>query len=130
MSSQYSLIINILLYCAQYNTMVPRWLIRNKSLPINLIEMAEKNKLIFLFGSRICIVEESRRIITNQCRNKSEYSTKPTYADTYRTQGREHTKSEEKLDGRVIRTTVVWRTVREIPFGIDKTDGSHAQLTR
>jgi hypothetical protein len=36
----------------------------------------------------------------------------------------------EKLDGRVIRTTVISRTVREIPFGIDKTDGSHAQLTR
>ena len=37
---------------------------------------------------------------------------------------------KEKLDGRMICTTVVWRTVREIPFGIDKTDGSHAQLTR
>ena len=37
---------------------------------------------------------------------------------------------KEKLNGRVIRTTVVWRTVREIPFGIDKTDGSHAQVTR
>ncbi len=37
---------------------------------------------------------------------------------------------KEKLDGRKIRTTFVSRTVREIPFGIDKTDGSHAQLTR
>ena len=37
---------------------------------------------------------------------------------------------KEKLDGRKIRTTAVWRTVREIPFGIDKTDGSHAQRTR
>ena len=37
---------------------------------------------------------------------------------------------KEKLDGRVIRTTVVLRTVREILFEIDKTDGSHAQLTR
>ena len=37
---------------------------------------------------------------------------------------------KEKLGGRVIRTTVVSRTVSEIPFGIDKTDGSHAQLTR
>ncbi len=36
---------------------------------------------------------------------------------------------KEKLDGRKIRTTAVSRTVREIPFGIDKTDGSHAQLT-
>ncbi len=37
---------------------------------------------------------------------------------------------KEKLGGRVIRTTVVSRTVGEIPFGIDKTNGSHAQLTR
>jgi hypothetical protein len=37
---------------------------------------------------------------------------------------------KEKLDGRKIRTTVVLRIVSEIPFGIDKTDGSHAQLTR
>ncbi len=28
---------------------------------------------------------------------------------------------KEKLDGRKIRTTVEWRTVCEIPFGIDKT---------
>jgi hypothetical protein len=35
---------------------------------------------------------------------------------------------KEKLDGRKIRTTAVSRIVREIPFGIDKTDGSHAQL--
>ena len=37
---------------------------------------------------------------------------------------------KDKLDGNVIRTTVISRTVHEIPFGIDKTDGSHAQLTR
>ena len=37
---------------------------------------------------------------------------------------------KEELDGRKIRITAVSRTVREIPFGIDKTDGSHAQLTR
>ena len=37
---------------------------------------------------------------------------------------------KERLDGRKILTTVVWRTVRKIPFGIDKTDGPHAQLTR
>ena len=44
---------------------------------------------------------------------------------------REATRNQkEKLDGRKIRTTAVSRTVREIPFGIDKTDGSHAQLTR
>jgi hypothetical protein len=34
----------------------------------------------------------------------------------------------EKLDGRMIRTTVVSRTVRELPFGIDKTEGSHAYI--
>ena len=47
--------------------------------------------------------------------------------------GRKYAESpnqKEKLDGRKIRTTAVSRTVREIPFGIDKTDGSHAQLTR
>jgi hypothetical protein len=37
---------------------------------------------------------------------------------------------KEKLDGRKICTTAVSRTVSEIPFGIDKTDGSHVQLTR
>ncbi len=37
---------------------------------------------------------------------------------------------KEKLDGRKIRITAVSRTVCEIPFGIDITDGSHAQLTR
>ena len=37
---------------------------------------------------------------------------------------------KENMNGRVIRVTVVWRYVREIPFGIDKTDGSHANLTR
>ncbi len=47
--------------------------------------------------------------------------------------GRENAESpnqKEKLDGRKIRTTAISRTVSEIPFGIDKTDGSHAQLTR
>ena len=80
---------------------------------------------------RICILKESRRIITNRCRNSLEYSTKTTHALANRTQGREATRNQkEKLDGRKIRTTAVSRTVREIPFGIDKTDGSHAQLTR
>ncbi len=37
---------------------------------------------------------------------------------------------KEKLDGRVICATVLSRTLREMPFGIDKTDGSHAHLTR
>ena len=40
------------------------------------------------------------------------------------------TNQKEKLDGRKIRTMAIWRYIREIPFGIDKTDGSHAQLTR
>jgi len=47
----------------------------------------------------------------------------------YRSHGGEPTPNQkEKLNGRVIRTTVLSRMVREIPFGIDKTDGSHAQL--
>ncbi len=37
---------------------------------------------------------------------------------------------KEKLDGRKVRTTAVSLIVREIPFGIDETDGSHAQLSR
>ncbi len=47
-----------------------------------------------------------------------------------RTHGGEPTPNhKEKLDGRVIRTTVVSRTVGEILSGIDKTHGSHAQTT-
>ncbi len=58
-------------------------------------------------------------------------STKFTNAHANRTRVGEATRNQkEKLDGRVIRTTAVSRKVREIPFGIDKTDGSHAQLTR
>ncbi len=60
-----------------------------------------------------------------------EYSTETAHALAGRTHGREATTNQkEKLDGRKIRTTVVSRTIREISFGIDKTDGSHAQLTR
>ena len=47
--------------------------------------------------------------------------------------GREDTESpnhKEKQDGRKIHTTAVSRTVSEIPFGIEKKNGSHAQLTR
>ncbi len=86
---------------------------------------------IFSYEYRICILEESRRIVANRCRNDLEYSTKNTNALANRTQGREATTNQkEKLDGRKIRITAVSRTIREIPFGIDKTDGSHAQLTR
>jgi hypothetical protein len=84
-----------------------------------------------LYEYRICILKESRRIITIGCRNDKEYNTKTTNALACRSQGREATTNQkEKLDGRKIRTTAVSRTIREIPFGIDKTDGSHAQLTR
>ncbi len=70
-------------------------------------------------------------MITDRCRNVLEYSARTTNANAYRTQGREATRNQkDKLDGRVIHTTAVSRTVREIPFGIDKTGGSHAQLTR
>ena len=65
-------------------------------------------------------MEEIRRIITNRCRNDSEYSTKTTNALADRTHGGEATTNQkEKLDGRKIRTTAVSRTVGEMPFGID-----------
>ena len=35
----------------------------------------------------------------------------------------------QKLNGRNIRTALLHRSVREIPFGIDKMNGSHAQRT-
>ena len=76
-------------------------------------------------------MEENTRIITDRYRNDIEYSAKTTNARADRTHGHSPTKNQkEKLDGRMIRTTVVSRTVREIPFGTDKIDGSHAQLTR
>ncbi len=53
-------------------------------------------------------LEESRRIITNGCRNDQEYNTKTTNAHANRSQGGEPTPNQkEKLDGRMIRTTVV-----------------------
>ena len=39
-------------------------------------------------------------------------------------------KQKEKHDGRKIRNTVVWRSVREKPFGIDKTVRFLASRTR
>ncbi len=36
---------------------------------------------------------------------------------------------KEKFNGRKIHTTLLYRSVREIPFGIDKNNGSHAQRT-
>ncbi len=53
-----------------------------------------------------------------------------THTQAVRTDTPPTRNQKEKLDGRKIRTTAVSRTLREIPFGIDKTDGSHAQLTR
>ena len=37
---------------------------------------------------------------------------------------------KEQLNGLKIRITLLYRSVREIPFEIDKTDGPHAQRTR
>ena len=37
---------------------------------------------------RICILEESRQILTNGCRNNKEYITKSTNAHADRTRGR------------------------------------------
>ena len=82
--------------------------------------MTEKNELKFSYEYRICILKESRRIITNGCRNDKEYNTKTTNAHANRSQGGEATRNQkEKLDGRKMCTTAVSRTVREIPFGID-----------
>ena len=73
--------------------MMPR-IIQNKSLPINFTEMTEKNEYKLSYEYRICILEESRRIITNRCRNDSDYSTKTTNAHANRTRVGENTKSE------------------------------------
>ena len=51
-----------------------------------------------------------------------------------RARARAHTHAienqKEKLNRLKILTTLIYRSVREIPFGIDKPDGSHAQRTR
>ena len=73
-------------YCTVHSTAVPR-LIRNKSLPINLTEMAEKKEWKFSYEYRICILEESRRISTDRCQNNLEYSTKTTNALVDRSRG-------------------------------------------
>ena len=64
------------------------------------------------------------------------------YSCTLRSYARTHARTrarrpnqKKKLHGRKIRRTLLYRSVREIvygtvPFGIDKTDGSHAQRTR
>jgi hypothetical protein len=45
-----------------------------------------------------------------------------------RTRARTHARApnQEQLNGRKIRTTLLYRFVRKIPFGIDKKDVSHA----
>jgi hypothetical protein len=93
--------------------------------------MTEKIEYKISYEYRICILKESRRNITIGCRNDEEYNTKTTNALADRSRGGEATTNEkEKLDGRVIRTTAASRTIREMPFGIDKTDGSYAHLSR
>ena len=56
----------------------------------------------------MCILEESRRIITNRCRNDLEYGTKTTNAHANRT--RAAPISEGEMDVRVIRSTIVSRS--------------------
>ncbi len=76
-------------------------------------------------------MKENMRIIADRCRNVLEFITKTICEDKKhsRTQVREQAPNQKDiLHGRKIRNTVVWRTVREIPFGIEKTDGSRAQL--
>ncbi len=82
--------------CTVHSTAVPR-LIRNKTLPINLTEMTEEIGYKFSYEYRICILKESRRIITNGCRNNLEYSTKTTNARADRTRGGERYKSEGEI---------------------------------
>ena len=43
-------------------------------------------------------MKETRRIITNRCRNDSEYSTKTTNVIVSRTRVREHDKSEGETE--------------------------------
>jgi hypothetical protein len=81
-----------------HSIVVPR-LIRNKSLTINLTKMTEKINKNFR-TNRICILKESRRIITNRCRNDSEYGTKNTNALAYRSRGRAPNKKSERETGR------------------------------
>ncbi len=77
-------------------------------------------------------MKESRRILLRMDVEKIKNITRKllTRAQIARTDAPPTPNQKEKLDGCKIRTTAVSRTVREIPFGIDKTDGSHAQLTR
>ncbi len=81
--------------------------------------MTEKN-IKKTYEYRICILKDSRRIITNGFRNNQEYFTKTTNALADRSQGGEPRRNQkEKLDGSMIRTTAVSLAVRKIPFGID-----------
>ncbi len=112
-----------------HSIVVPR-LIRNKSLPINSTEMTEKmNKknrtsIVYVFWKKVDglfqidveIVQNIARKLLTRSQIGHKYAESPN--------------QKERLDGRKIRTTAVSRIVREILFGIDKTDGSHAQLTR
>ncbi len=104
--------------------MVPR-LIRNKSLPINLellkkINTKFRTSIVYVFWKKVdgllrvnvkMIQNITRKLLTRARAGRTEVNTP---------------NQKEKQDGRKIRTTAVWRTVREILFGIDKTDGSHA----
>ena len=113
-----------------HTTVVPR-LIRISSLPIDLDGLKILNKIILtgvvysVFWKKACgLLRIDVETIQNRVRKL------PTRAHFVRTDARPTRNQKEKLNGRVICTTVVSRTVREIPFGIDKTDGSHAQRTR
>ncbi len=88
------------------------------------IEKKNRTSIVYLFWKKVdgllridvdTIKNIERKLLTHTQTGRTEVNTP---------------NQKEKLDGRMIRTTVVWRTVREILFGIDKTDGSHAQLTR
>ena len=68
-------------------------------------------------------------------KEETAITTHATAGTDARTRARTHARTpnkKDKLNGRKIRTTFLYRTVRyrsvrEIPFGIDKTDGSQTR---
>jgi len=47
--------------------------------------------------SRICVIKETRRIITDPCRKKQECTMITTYARAYQTHARTHANSEREI---------------------------------
>ena len=83
------------------------------------------------YESRIRILKEIERTITDYFQNIQENTPMTIHANVCRTHARTRAmeNQKEKLNWRRIRNTLLYRSGCEIPFGIDKTDGSHAQRT-